>query len=40
VSIGITDFSCAQELEIGPIIDKADQFLYQAKKNKRPGILK
>lgn len=40
VSVGITDFTCAQELEIGKIIDMADQYLYIAKKRKRTSILK
>ncbi len=40
ISVGITDFTCAQELEIGQIIDKADQFLYKAKKHKRSSVIK
>lgn len=40
VSVGITDFTCARELEIGDIIDKADQYLYIAKRNRRISILK
>ncbi len=40
VSVGITDFACVQELEIGSIIDMADQYLYIAKKRKRTSILK
>jgi diguanylate cyclase (GGDEF)-like protein len=40
ISVGITDFTCVHDLEIGKIIDKADQYLYQAKKRKRMSIFK
>ena len=40
ISVGITDFTCMQDFDIGRIIDKADQYLYQAKKRKRASILK
>ena len=39
-SVGITDFMCEEELDIGRIIDRADQFLYEAKKHKRASIFK
>ena len=40
ISIGITDFTCAQDFDIACIIDRADQYLYQAKAGKRASILK
>ena len=40
VSVGITDFTCTKELEIGKIVDRADHYLYQAKKHKRASIFK
>ena len=40
VSVGITDFTCVKDLEIVEIINKADEYLYIAKKQKRKSILK
>ena len=40
VSVGITDFNCVKDLEIVEIINKADEYLYIAKKQKRKSILK
>lgn len=35
-SIGITSFTCDHRLEIGKIVNEADQYLYEEKKLKRP----
>lgn len=36
-SIGITCFTCDHRLEIGKIVNDADQYLYEEKKYKRPS---
>lgn len=39
-SIGIARFTCEHNLEIGKIVNEADQYLYEEKKNRRPSAIK
>lgn len=39
-SMGITIFTCEHNLEISRIVNEADRYLYEEKKNKRTSVLK
>jgi diguanylate cyclase (GGDEF)-like protein len=39
-SMGFSNFTCEHNLEISRIVNEADRYLYEEKKNKRASVLK